>query len=197
MTNKKINTNSSDEQLMSFLQKGSDSAFSILYERYSNRILFFMFKMLRNDEAKAQDFTQDIFIKVIESAHQFKTNKSFKTWIFTIAANHCKNHFRSVKHFADIDREAGALTYAVDHGKSMDQKLFQKRLSIEVDKLALHYRQTFVLRYHEELKIKEIAEIMDCPIGTVKSRLNHTINHLGEKLQVFKSLSDNFKLKEN
>jgi len=64
-------SNLSDELLMSSLQKGDESAFNILYERYSDRILYYMYKMLRQDEGKAQDFTQDVFLKVVEFSDKF------------------------------------------------------------------------------------------------------------------------------
>lgn len=176
-----------DEQLMSFLQKGSESAFNELYDRYSNRILFFMYKLLQQDEARAQDFTQDVFLKVIENAERFDTAKSFKTWIFTIAANHCKNYFRSAySNTIDIDRIEEESTE--EELGLYDKERVMTVLSTEIDRLASPYKETFVLRYSEDLKIKEIAEIMDCPVGTIKSRLNHAVKQVTEKMLEYKSL---------
>lgn len=186
----------SDESLMSSLQKGDESAFTILYDRYSNRILYFMFKMLRNDEAKAQDFTQDIFIKVIEAADQFDTSKSFKTWIFTIAANHCKNYFRSNKQMFDIDDSSNSIVFQDSIEDNYDQKEFRIKLNSEVVKLSYKFKETFILRYFEDLKIKEIAEIMDCPVGTIKSRLNHVTQILAKKLKVYKVLFDSSQMNQ-
>lgn len=185
-----------DEQLMSSLQKGDESAFTILYDRYSQRILYFMFKMLRNDEARAQDFTQDVFMKVIEKADQFDTNKSFKTWIFTVSANHCKNYFRSNKQMFDIDSSSNSLVYDESIEQNYDQKEFKRRLDIEVNKLSYKFKETFILRYFEDLKLKEIAEIMDCPVGTIKSRLNHVTQVLAKNLKVYKELFDSGQVTE-
>lgn len=190
MTNLKRNKHISDESLMSSLQKGDESAFTALYDRYSNRILYFMFKMLRNDEAKAQDFTQDIFIKVIESADQFDVTKSFKTWIFTIAANQCKNYFRSNKQMFDIDDSSNSIVFQDGIEENYDQKEFRIQLNIEVDKLSYKFKETFILRYFEDLKLKEIAKIMDCPVGTIKSRLNQVTQVLAKKLKVYRVLLD-------
>lgn len=178
----------SDEQLMSSLQNGDESAFTILYERYSNRILYFMFKMLKNDEARAQDFTQDVFIKVIEKADQFDLNRNFKTWIFTIAANHCKNYFRSNKLMVDIESSEVSISFSNRIEESFDQSEFREKLNIEVDKLSYNFKETFILRYFEDLKLKEISEVMGCPVGTVKSRLNHVTQVLAKKLQAYKVL---------
>lgn len=190
MTNLKRNKHISDESLMSSLQKGDESAFTALYDRYSNRILYFMFKMLRNDEAKAQDFTQDIFIKVIESADQFDVTKSFKTWIFTIAANQCKNYFRSNKQMFDIDDSSNSIVFQDGIEENYDQKEFRIQLNIEVDKLSYKFKETFILRYFEDLKLKEIAKIMDCPVGTIKSRLNQVTQVLAKNLKVYRVLLD-------
>jgi len=181
---------------MSSLQKGDESAFTVLYDRYSNRILYFMFKMLRNDEAKAQDFTQDVFIKVIEKADQFDTDKSFKTWIFTVAANHCKNYFRSNRQVFDINDSSNSLVVQDSIEEIYDQKEFRIKLNIEVDKLSYKFKETFILRYFEDLKLKEIAEIMDCPVGTIKSRLNHVTQILAKKLKVYKVLFDSSQVNE-
>ena len=170
---------------MSSLQKGDESAFNELYDRYSNRILYYMFKMLRQDEAKAQDFTQDVFLKVVEFCDKFDTSKSFKTWIFTIAANHCKNYFRSNKQTYNIDEVKLTEPSHDSTTINYEEEEFRIILNRELDKLSHSYKETFLLRHHEGLKLKEIAEILDCPVGTVKSRLNHVTQQLAEKLKVF------------
>ena len=159
-----------------------------MYDRYSDRILYFMFKMLGQDEAKAQDFTQDVFLKVVEYSHKFDTKKSFKTWVFTIAANHCKNYFRSNKQMVELNSSAESSQVQESNEDQYDQKEFRKRLNVEVDKLSQTYKETFILRYKEDLKLKEIAEILDCPVGTIKSRLNHVTSVLAEKLKAYETL---------
>lgn len=173
---------------MSSLQKGDESAFNELYDRYSNRILYYMYKMLRQDEAKAQDFTQDVFLKVVEFSNKFDTSKSFKTWIFTIAANHCKNYFRSNKQTFNID-DMNLTEHSHDSTTiNYEEEEFRLLLNSELDKLSDSYKETFILRHHEGLKLKEIAVILDCPVGTVKSRLNHVTQQLAEKLKVFQKI---------
>lgn len=175
----------SDEVLMSSLQKGDESAFNELYDRYSNRILYYMYKMLRQDEAKSQDFTQDVFLKIIESADKFDTSKNFKTWVFTIAANHCKNYFRSNKQTLDIENTDTPEPSYDSTTINYEQQEFRMQLNNELDKLSAAYKETFMLRHHEGLKLKEIAEILNCPLGTVKSRLNFVTQQLAEKLKAF------------
>lgn len=173
---------------MSSLKSGDESAFNELYERYSNRILLFMYKMLQNDEARAQDFTQDVFIKVIEKADLFDTSKSFKTWIFTIAANHCKNHFRNSRPTLDINQIKVSDILKEPSVNLYDKNQFNEVLNLEINNLHSPYKETFILRYSEDLKLNEIAEIMDCPVGTIKSRLNHATTLLTKKLKPYKEM---------
>lgn len=177
-----------DEELMSFLQEGSESAFNEIYDRYGNRILYFMFKMLKNDEAKAQDFTQDVFMKVVEKAEQFDTAKSFKTWVFTIAANLCKNYFRDHKHWQELESSQNEVLLESRSEREFDHAEFKRQLLEEIDVLKSPFKETFVLRFYEELKLKEIAKVMDCPLGTVKSRLNQAIKILSKKLEAYQVL---------
>ena len=71
--------NHTDEELMSFIQKGKEAAFNELYARYSNRLLHFMYRMLGQDEARAQDFLQDLFLKIVNDPSKFDLQKNFKT----------------------------------------------------------------------------------------------------------------------
>jgi len=173
---------------MSSLKSGDESAFNELYNRYGNRILLFMFKMLQHDEARAQDFTQDVFIKVIENANLFDENKSFKTWIFTIASNHCKNYFRDNKREVDIESIQPSINHSEAFENLYDKNHFNNLLNKEINLLPSPFKETFILRYSEDLKIKEIAVVLDCPLGTIKSRLNTATNILAKKLAPYKEI---------
>ena len=87
--------NSSDEQLIELVQQADVSAFDEIYQRYGQCLLFYFCRMLGGDKAKAQDFLQDLFIKIIDKKNSPVQN--FKSWIFTIAHNMCKNEFRNKK----------------------------------------------------------------------------------------------------
>lgn len=174
---------------MSFLSKGEESAFNELYRRYGKRILYFMYKMLHQDEAKAHDLTQDIFIKVIEGVDSFDTSRSFKSWIFTIAANHCKNYFRQNKKLINNSRLAVSPSDFMED--LHDQSMLKRSLDAEIAKLKSPYKETFLLRYSQGLKMKEIAEIMDCPLGTIKSRINHATKELAKNLKHYHSWISN------
>lgn len=177
----------SDEELMLNVQKGEEWAFNELYQRYSKRILYFMYKMLKQDEAKAQDLLQDVFLKIVETPQKFDANRSFKTWIFTVAANHCKNYFRGQKGKI-IAIETTLITTSIEEDRiAINTTAFQEKLNNALNELPYQYKEAFLLRHKEGLSFQEIALVMGCPLGTVKSRLSSATKALGKKLAPYKS----------
>jgi RNA polymerase sigma-70 factor (ECF subfamily) len=175
----------SDEDLMVMLAKGKKAAFDELYSRYSKRLWFFFFRMLHKDQEKAEDFTHDLFVKLIERPELYNSEKKFSTWIFSIANNMCKNEYKKL----DV-RSAAAeeLLHTSEHyietvEKKLDEKSFMKALQDELIILDEKHRSVFLLRYKENFSLKEIAEMLDCSEGTVKSRLFYGLKKLSEKLK--------------
>jgi len=180
----------SDEDLMQAIAQHKDiQAFDELYERYHQKMLHYFYRMLGYQEEKAQDFLQDLFVKVIEKPHLFDTARRFSTWIFTIAHNMCKNEYRRLK----VRRNSKeVLVNGFDQAivlpeidRKIDSETFEKELYQLVDELDDRKRNTFLLRYQEDCSIKEISEIMACSEGTVKSRLFYTTKLLAERLQIY------------
>lgn len=175
---------------MLLIADGKQKAFEVLYNRYSKRLLCFFYQKLYQDEDIAQDFLQDLFIKIIEKPHLFDAGRSFKVWIYTMAYNMCKNEYRKnavrgVKvddfNFDDIHTFRTPANLA----DKFDRDLFRNKLINELSKLEEKQSTVFILRYKEHLSIKEISEILDCSEGTVKSRLFYTLRKLAKQLQLF------------
>lgn len=181
----------SDEKLMQLAVKGNSSAFSEIYDRYNQRMNWYFFRMLGRDEEKARDFAQDLFLKIAEKPEMFDSSRKFSTWIYTVAHNMCKNEYRkqSIRHHVNGEKINVSEKIAGENHKNqemnVDKKTFEKMLDIELGLLDENHRTAFLLRYKEEMSIKEIAAIMDCSEGTVKSRLFYTIKKLSEKLKQF------------
>ncbi|MGH1335778.1 MAG: RNA polymerase sigma factor [Aureispira sp.] len=182
---KKINF-SSDEQLMQLVQRGSEPAFNVLYERYSQRLLFFLYKMLHQDEAKAQDLLQDVFLKVVEAPEKFDVQQPFKTWVFTVAANCCRNYFRAQK-TARLANEKIIQPKSIEPVIPIQERVFEEQLQVALEHLSPVYKEVFLLKYKEGLRLKEIATVLDCPLGTVKSRLHGATKKLAEQLAPYKA----------
>ncbi|MGH7688147.1 MAG: sigma-70 family RNA polymerase sigma factor [Gemmatimonadaceae bacterium] len=166
---------------------GEDRAFQELVERYQTRLLNFIYRTI-GDRERAEDLVQEVFIRVYRHIHRFDVSKKFSTWIYTIASNLAKNELRNRSRnplilFQTItnNREEEERPLQFEDYTSRPDDLFEKRHLQElveetVDQLPEHHRQVFVLREIEGKSYEEIAEITDCNLGTVKSRLNRARN---------------------
>lgn len=178
----------SDEELMRLLERGDKEAFSEIYERYHTRMLNYFFRMMYRDEEKARDFTHDLFVKIIEKPNLFNSDKKFSTWIYAVASNMCKNEYRSM---AVRDKGADRISQLTERFESettphqLDLEKFKLRLKDEMDELNPQQKEAFVMRFQEEIPIKEIAQVMECSEGTVKSRLFYSLKKMSEKLKEF------------
>ncbi|MBL4715829.1 MAG: RNA polymerase sigma factor [Bacteroidia bacterium] len=180
-------SHSSDEELMRFISKGKKSAFNELYKRYDKKLHYYFYRMLHQDNIKAQDFLQELFLKIIEKPNLFDTDKKFSTWIYSIASNMCKNEYRkdAIRGTIINLKDELELVQKEDESSDYDKELFKKHLKKELSKLDDEHKETFILRYQEELAIKEISQIMNCSEGTVKSRIFYTTKKLAVKLRTF------------
>lgn len=176
----------SDEELMLRLREKEREAFSVLYDRYAGEMVNFFYGRLGRDEAKAQDFLHDLFLKLLSNPSSYTPGKSFRAWLYAIALNMCRNEYRSLK-VRDDYRLAGfnPTTAGFDGPDKIDMKRFANELMDRLSLLDEPHREVFLLRYQQELSIAEIAVLMDCPEGTVKSRLFYTLKALSVQLKVF------------
>ncbi len=186
----------SDEQLMAGVQQRDTAAFDELYHRYSRRLLYFFYRMLGGDEEKAQDFLQDIFLKIVEKPDRFRTDKCFSAWIFAVANNKCKNEYRQMESRSRVrnDENPDARSLSGDDPyhpmeKKVDHSSFERAVMRELAGMEESHRGTFLLRYQENFSIREISEILNCSEGTVKSRLFYTARKLADKLKAFNPLN--------
>lgn len=186
-------TNFSEAQLLRKIAKKDEQAFKELYHRYHGR-LYRYFKRVASDSQLAQDLLQELFIRLIAKAHLFNEQYKFSTWIYTMAYHVFINHVRKKSVIANNDPEEyeRVLDKWDDQEFNIYTKMDRDILLAEIDRylerLDTDKRQTFILRFQEDLNISEIAEIMDCPPGTVKSRLHYIIKQLAPQLAVFKDI---------
>jgi RNA polymerase sigma-70 factor (ECF subfamily) len=162
-----------NEQLMILVADGDHRAFSHIYDRFSGRLKGFFFRMLGADEKAAEDAVHDLFTKIIQRPDVFDTTKVFESWIFTVASNQCKNIYRkrSFEQTYRQELEKQGVTLPVAETK-IDQDIEKDLLDQAIERLSEEKRSMFLLRYQQELSVKELAGIFDIPEGTVKSRLH-------------------------
>ena len=174
-----------DEALMREIVKGKATAFAVLYDRYGPRMYRYFYRMLWQDAAKAEDFNQELFLKIIEKPQLFDTRRNFSTWIYTLAANLCKNEYRRKK-TSDLEPGIGEL-WKENFSETLDRELFAQHLREAIAQLSAAHRECFVLRYQEERSVAEIAEIIGCPQGTVKSRLYYALQQVSSLMEMWKT----------
>ncbi len=181
----------SDEDLMFYIGNGEGLAFDELYTRYGRRLMGYFMRMLNFDKEEAEDALQDVFMKIAEAPEKFDRSRSFKTWVFCVASNYCKNYYRHRQVVAQCETE---LQYTVQKAEDdffsgmsgrMDAPQFRLMLEEALNELPPEKKEAFILKYQEEKSIAEIAFIQGCPEGSVKSRLHYTIKLLEEKLKLF------------
>ena len=172
-----------DSAVVTAFLSGEERAFSELVERYQTRLLNFIYRTI-GDRDRAEDLVQEVFIRVYRHLHRFDRSKKFSTWVYTIASNLAKNELRNRSRNPLVlfqtmqgasDDEDRPLQF--EDSTSRPDDMYRKRHLRElvedtVAKLPEHHRQVFVLRELEGKSYEEIAEITDCNLGTVKSRLN-------------------------
>jgi RNA polymerase sigma-70 factor (ECF subfamily) len=185
-------TTQSDSDVVAAYLAGDRRAFDVLVDRYQRRLLNFVFRTI-GDRERAEDLVQEVFIRVHRHLHRFDQTKKFSTWIYTIASNLAKNELRNrsrnplvlFQTISKRDGESDSRPLQFEDLRSRPDDLFHKRHLRElveeaVAQLPEHHRIVFVLRELEGKTYEEIAEITDCNLGTVKSRLNRARNRFAQ-----------------
>lgn len=179
----------SDEDLMIAVGKGDQRAFDEIYHRYSGPLLGYFMRMLWKDREKAEDFMHDIFAKIVRKPELFDPSRKFKTWLYSVANNMCKNEYKKQEvrkntsngldeHYAIGDSNADVFSDVQD-------RFFKEEFDRSLDALDQKHSEAFKLRHIEGLSIKEIAEVLEISDGTVKSRLFYATKYLAESLKEF------------
>lgn len=173
-----------DEQLMAQAKAGNDTAFEELYHRFARRLKGFFFLQLGGDEELAADATHDVFLRAYEARNRYQEGKSVSTWLFTIAYNICRNHYRSNAYETQLSATLDAEPISEEQIEiQLDAAAFDDALAQVLSELPPPLHQLFSLHYQEELTIPQVAEIVGIPEGTVKSRLHKTMNIIRKKLK--------------
>lgn len=174
-----------DDELMQRVScKDDDRAFDLLYRRHARRLIGFFFRQLDRNEAVAADFTQDAFMRIWTARNKF-VGTNFRTWLFTIAFNLVKNHYRHAEHQQHYEQflaQHQAVTEDSNVVETLDGEALDRALKQELERMSPDALLLFSLRFEEELSVPQIAEVMAIPEGTVKSRLHTLTQTLKKKL---------------
>ncbi|WP_153127422.1 RNA polymerase sigma factor SigW [Peribacillus tepidiphilus] len=171
--------------------KGDQNAFGEIVEIYKDKVFQLCFRMLGNRH-EAEDMAQEAFVRAYVNIHSFNTQMKFSTWLYRIATNLCIDRIRKKKPDYYLDAEIAGTDgldmysqVAADTQKPEDEVEsleLQETIQREILKLPEKYRSVIVLKYIEELSLKEISEILDMPIGTIKTRIHRGREALRKQL---------------
>ncbi|MFQ5490012.1 MAG: RNA polymerase sigma factor [Phycisphaerae bacterium] len=183
-----------DEQLLVQHFAGDISGFPTLVERYYRELFRFVLRFT-NSSAAAEDVVQDTFLQVHLSGHTFDPSRRFKPWLFTVAANKARDWHRSRirRHEVPLDAKIGGQAEGDEsfaqlladepdpQGQALDAE--DRRLVVQtvIHQMPDHLREVLVLGYFHRFPYKEMAEILEIPLGTVKSRLHAAVAHFAKR----------------
>lgn len=182
MTKNKETEKDTDYRLIRAVQNGDMVAFSEIVDRYKDRLLNVIGRMLSSRE-EAEDIVQETFVRVYQHRQSFNFQHCFSTWIYTIGLNLARNELRKRKRFKHYDiteMQGNEAEFAVE--MKLPSRLPQV-ISKAIDELPEKYRIAFTLRDLQELPYEEVAKVLSIPLGTVKSRVNRARMMLREKLK--------------
>jgi RNA polymerase sigma-70 factor (ECF subfamily) len=183
-----------DEQLLFEYRHGDRASFAKLVARYERELFHFLVRFL-GDRAAAEDVFQETFLQVHQSADQFDTQRRFRPWLFTIAANKARDLIRSQARrpanplqasINPSDEESGEYIDLMQSIESLPEESMQRReLQQLVQKTVMgmpdHLREILLLSYFHQFPYKQISDILDIPLGTVKSRLHAAVAHFADR----------------
>jgi RNA polymerase sigma-70 factor (ECF subfamily) len=185
-------SNDVDQQLVERVQKGDKRAFDLLVLKYQHKIFAVISRFIR-DHAEVQDVAQDAFIKAYRALPNFRGESAFYTWMYRIAINTAKNYLvarnrRPPASDVDVDdAEFFAGNDAMHEMNTPERNLLRDELQAVIDQafrdLPDDLRMAVTLREIDGLSYEEIAEAMDCPIGTVRSRIFRAREAIDKKIQ--------------
>lgn len=180
---KKINVHSDEELVKLFMLTQNNSYFEELYERYADKVYRKCLSLIK-DPALAEDFTHDIFLKLILKLGSFKEEARFSTWLYSITYNYCMDQLRVNRKRGEIslEEELELEDEDVDVSVLIEEKdADARRLHRAIDHLSTEERSILMMKYLDDLSIKDIASVFKITESAVKMRLLRSRESLRKK----------------
>lgn len=179
----------SDEQLALGVQQGQRQALAGLVERHHSPLLGYLYRLNGGDRPLAEDWVQESFLRVLRSVGQYRYPQPFKPWLYAIATNLARDHFKAAE-TRQTESEPDEPGFWQNKGGTVaaaEQLFIQQETQNRVAAAILHLpppqRETIILRYYQDFSLAEIADTLNIPVGTVKSRLSLALARLKEVMR--------------
>ena len=182
-----------DEQLIGRFQAGDERAYVELVNRYKDRLFNFIFPFF-GDVEQSEDVVQDTMLRLYEKKHYYKEIAKFSTWIYTIARNLANTELRKRKRrkttylsqMSKDERQYDLPAIQDDVDQDLQNEFMRNRINQAIDALPEHFKTVIILRDIQELSYDDISNIVEVPLGTIKSRINRARLQLQAELQDLK-----------
>jgi len=186
-----MSNQSSDKKLVKRVQKGDKGAFDLLVLKYQHKIVNLVMRYVRDPEL-ALDITQEAFIKAYRALPRFRGDSAFYTWMYRIAVNTAKNHLAAQRRRPmdveldlqdpeQYDLHAKLKETDTPEGVTLSNEL-KETVERAIASLPEDLRTAIILRELEGMSYEEIAQTMECPVGTVRSRIFRARDAIGKKI---------------
>jgi len=186
----------SDHELVERFKNGERHLFDVLVDKYSGRAYQIAFGVL-NSREDAEEVAQDVFIRIFKALPKFRGDSEFTTWMYRIAMNLARNKYRwnksrgankniSMQETVDED-DSRTVVQVAESRPSPDDELgldeYQRDIMREIESLPPLYKNALILRNVEEMSYEQIAEVLGCKLGTIKSRIARAREELRKRLE--------------
>ncbi len=179
--------------------QGDREALEGLLARYQRPLLSFVYRMVGRDRAMAEDLTQDVFLRIVANLGRFdpgrapdaesvagpaRSVRAFEKWMFTIARNRIRDHWRAGRTAVSLDEDAiESLPAHEETGGGYESLERDRRLEQAIDRLPVAQREVLTLRVHSGLTFAEISDVMGAPLGTSLARMRYALANLKKILE--------------
>jgi RNA polymerase sigma-70 factor (ECF subfamily) len=175
----------SDEDVARGIQRGRRGDLALLVERYHAPLLGYLYRLTGGERALSEDLTQEAFVRVLRYIGQYQYPRPFKPWLYQIATNTARDHFKRAdqRRTSAVPDDTLFEDEADKPEETAEQRDVERQVVAAVSGLPEHQRLAVILRYYQGLSLIEIAAALDVPVGTVKSRLSLALARLRDVLK--------------
>ncbi|GAA0741675.1 RNA polymerase sigma factor [Clostridium oceanicum] len=165
-----------DAKLIVEIKKGKMNLFDELIKKYYEKVYYYCYRHVDNKQA-AQDLTQDVFMKVIKNIRGYKHYEKFENYLYVIAGNACKDFYKKESKYILKDVEE---SFSEEEISKLENKVMIEEV---LDKLSPKQREIIILRFYQDLKIKDIAKIMHSGVSITKYRLKKAMKLISKNMK--------------